>query len=187
MNYSLFSKWLVLTLFLSQFSFAEESGLNVLGESQGYLLIELDVGGVAPSMKYAMRRSSRSLGEERTLALNTIDQRFYLIKLRKGVYQVTQVLAPLYDLPYRLGAEQSSYWQFKIEPGKINYFGRLHIKPERLTDYVEIRRLNYIAASYDDIQDYIKTNSIPYPLSLAFAYQDDYLRELLGSLDASYN
>ncbi|WP_045856294.1 hypothetical protein [Teredinibacter purpureus] len=144
----------------------------------GYLLIELDVGGIAPAIEYSRRSSSSGAV---TLKLKGIDKRFLLLTAKKGAYHVTQVHAPLYDLPYRMDTKGQPYWQFDIEAGKINYFGKLLIEAERATDDVIVKRLNHLGKTLEDIQTEYAGLIADYPIVSAAGYRDDFYQALMDS------
>jgi len=160
-----------------------------LTKKQGYLLIDLDVNGSAPSLVYqqlsardqkylAAGQQARLLGKEKTMDLKDKPAGFYLAKIPAGLYQITRVNAPYFNLPFRVDTSSRREWRFSIEPGQINYIGKLVIDKKRSTQYVDIDLVNRIATNKADIENQLSTLLENFPLRLGVGVRDDFLTSL---------
>lgn len=155
--------------------FAQPAALT---DSQGYLLMELDVGGVAPAISIGKLGKRGTIGKPVRLDLKKIEERFYLIPLESGRYQVTEINAPLYNLPFRIDTSSEGHWQFSVASGRINYFGKLLIESKRSKDSVKFERLNHLASTLADINQQFSSQLTQYPLIESMGYRDDFYRVL---------
>ena len=171
--------YLVVMLLCALTSQAGAENLIKLPEKQGYLLLDVDVGGVA-YLHYSKYLTSQQLGKDRVMDLNEDEIGFKLIPLFAGRYQITEIRAPFFNLPYKLNTIKQKKWQFTIEPGKINYIGKLTIARERTKDDVDIQLRNRIATDIDRIQSIYARELENYGLVVGSGYQDSFLQEYQG-------
>ncbi len=153
----------------------------------GYLLIKLNVTGIAPSLQFIAldkKEADLPLSEkqikqlERTKSKFSVDLKdkdhaFYLAALPSGTYQITNVNAPYFNLPYKKSTGDSLAWRFEIQQGAINYLGELTIAKERITDFVDIRLNNRFATDLKTIKQKVISH-FNAPLVNANVYRDDF-------------
>ncbi len=154
---------------------------------QGYALIQLDVGGVAPSLELRRmggKSGRRYASKKYTVDLSEREKGLYLAQLPPGTYQITRVSAPYYDLPFRLNTASDARWRFKVHSGKTSYIGMLQIPEERSRTDVDIVFRNRIAATLDQIEDQFGAVIATAPLVTGRAERDDFLLDLRRSGDA---
>ena len=169
-------------------SIYEAEAVPKLTDSQGYLLIYVDVEGVAPSIEFSKFRTSKTdflLPDHKLLFKNNyfldlkgIKKGFYFIPMLPGIYQITRINAPFYDLPYWLPTENQSKWRFAIEKGHINFIGELKIEKERGTRVINVNLFNRFATYYVDITKEIKRLDGLFPLKNKAGYRDDFVIRL---------
>lgn len=170
--------------------------MSELSGSQGYLLIDLNLGGVAPSFIFAKVRSNKTnakdvklkssqLKDFTSIGLKNKSNGLYVIALKSGLYQISQVNVPFYDLPFRYETDNRREWRFRIESGKVNYIGQLLVEGERHVDKVTVRLLNRIAT--DKVRIERELSKIPFAYSLVSSpgVRDDFYSELVSVLQAS--
>jgi len=145
-----------------------------LDKKFGYLLIQLDVGGTAPSLQYSRYSDSRKRGKSQSLKLKTHDQEFLMVPLAKGNYRVEHIEAPMYDFPYKKDTKQETTWRFTVQEQKVNYFGKLTIHPEREQHYVEIQRSNNIGELLFSKREALTSLIGAYELVTATPFRDDF-------------
>ena len=162
-----------------------------LTKKYGYLLIDLDVNGSAPSLVYQQLsardqyflkpgQKARLKGKEKTLDLKGKTPGFYLAKVPAGLYQITRVNAPYFNLPFRMDTSSRREYRFSIEPGKVNYIGKLVIDKERSTQYVDINLINRIATNKSDIETQLAVLLQNHPLRLGVGVRDDFFATISG-------
>ena len=134
-----------------------------LKKDQGYLLVKMDVEGVAPSLTVDRLRnkggsfldeneSVRLLDEIFTIKLKDVGKGFYIMNLKAGLYQVTSVNVPYFNLPFRLDTSEEVTWRFSIHEGKTNYIGTLFVDKERSSQLVNVALFNRIATDKGTIE-----------------------------------
>ena len=144
-----------------------------LSKGQGYLLVKMDVTAVAPSLTvdrlknegelYLDTNESRTFeDEEFTVALKGVEKGFYLIRLPAGLYQITQVNVPYFNLPFKLDTSKNTAWRFGIAEGQTNYIGTLFVDKERSSELVNVALYNRYATDKQTI-------SADYPTLLSSA------------------
>lgn len=159
-----------------------------LQKKQGYLLLYLDVEGVAPSLEIAkintpnkrilLNNDNINFGNTYTINLKNMPKGFYLVPMQEGIYQITRINAPYYDLPYWLPTKNNKTWRFSILADHSNFIGELTIAKERGTDFINVRLLNRIALFKHAIESALEQHISRYPLALSAGYRDDFLIEL---------
>ena len=152
--------------------------------NQGFLLIKIDVEGEGPSFHYTQVNTDRDdyLRKEDNyrrkkpvkVPLGNYTNGYYLIPFDQGIYQITRIDAPFYNLPYYLNLGSPAAWRFAIKPGHINYLGQLTIEKERGTDYINVNLFNRFAQDYQEIQQAVTPIKHQYPLALNPGYRDDF-------------
>lgn len=156
---------------------AKASLRQPLKKRSGYLLMGIDSHNSAASLKFQKYPGSR-LTRGTTINLQMSDSSFRLVPLAAGEYQITEVLAPYYDLPYRLNVGDRPTWRFRIKAGRVNYVGSIVIKAQRSKRNVDIRLLNRLASSLAQIEQEYKRELELYPLAIGVAYEDSFLESL---------
>lgn len=171
-----------------------------LEKGMGYLLVNLDVSGTAPSLNlfkvssdlssidlpsidqsnYARQlRSSTRKSKSITINLKDKNQGFYVLPLPQGVYQITRVSAPYFDLPYLKSTDNTRDWRFSIEEGKLNYIGDLYIAKERTSKNITAKLRNRLASDLSTINSTLSPLLSTTPLSIGVGVRDDFYRHLL--------
>lgn len=164
---------------------------SALKKGYGYLLVNLSVEGVAPSLEIAklsqeqIQRIEQTRTGKKDKYLNTItidlknrSDGLHLAKMKAGVYQILQVSSPYFDLPYKLSTKGKRQWRFTIEPNTTSYIGLISIKGERSTTSVDIRLINRVASDYLSIHGELSNVLRKAPLRSGLVYRDDFLRHL---------
>ncbi|MEM6638329.1 MAG: hypothetical protein AAF610_00365 [Pseudomonadota bacterium] len=133
-----------------------------LDGDEGLALFELVIDGTAPSMNVARlshRKSTPPPHDEpvsrkrsSVVRLDQAPTEWVVLRLREGWYQITEVDAPFFELPYRLDTSDDPLWRFCVVPGKTAYAGRLFIAKERRTDFVEVTLESRIAFQFETLQ-----------------------------------
>jgi len=156
---------------------------------QGYLLAYINAEGVAPSLEFS-KVSTRKTGymspDEKInekirytktyfLDLKGVSKGLYFIPMVAGIYQITRINAPFYNLPYWLPTQKETKWRFVIEENYINFIGEFKIKKERGAHEIDVNLLNRIATYYDQIHEEIAILPIKYPLKNNPGYRDDFI------------
>lgn len=159
-----------------------------IDKNQGLLLIKLDIAGEAPSIHYSPMKTKRttylrkednfSLKKPIQIPLSGFKKGYYLIPFEAGMYQITQVDAPFYNLPYSLKLGLQAAWRFGIEAGHINYVGELVIAKERGVSHINVNLYNHFASDYQQIQQQTAPLQSQYPLMLNPGYRDDFQQAL---------
>ncbi|MFK8017327.1 MAG: hypothetical protein AB8G17_18025 [Gammaproteobacteria bacterium] len=166
-----------------------------LERKNGYVLLQLDVSGVAPSMEIAQISQSASRmpaadasvprGAKR-MQIDLTDRKkgLYLMQLAPGWYQITQVNAPYYNLPFQVDTGGEVRWRFVVQHAKTSYAGLLRINKERSRDSVNVTFLNRIATAHDDIRDQLGPVLAAAPLVMGRGLRDDFLIDFRRTEDA---
>ncbi len=145
-----------------------------LARHHGYLLLSLDVGGVAPSIEYSRKNDPRKI---KPLKLKGKEKEFLLLPLRQGQYQITRVNAPYFDLPYSISTKDDPQWRFSIKRGKINYVGKLEIHKKRRQKTVYVALLNHIASDLEHISQQYSQLLTQYPMVNGYSVKDAFYEE----------
>ena len=103
------------------------------------------------------------------------DLGFYFMMLPAGIYQVTEVSYPYFNLPFRLDTTREREWRFYVEEGKVNYIGQLKLARERSEDAVDVNLINRLAADYEHITATYSTLLDQFPLTSGIYLRDDFL------------
>ena len=148
----------------------------VPSKKEGLLLLDLQVE--APSAVMSLQAKGYKRFD---LKLESTHGRWLVKSLPKGEYQIMEIRVPYFDLPYRKGTEQSPLWRFKIQPGHINYVGRIEVAKERTEDFVVIKRLNRLIADLPNIQQDFATALADFPLADGSYIRDDFAAASLGN------
>ena len=145
-------------------------------KSKGLFIIELSAGGIGPSMEIK-RKGSRKIYK---IYLKDKTEGFYFGLLPPGQYQVTQVNAPYFGLPYKSSFEKDPQWQFSIDAGKTNYLGKLTIDKARKTKQVFISLRNRLAEFMVKHAKRYRSVIQKYPLTSGFSAKDKFQQRLDG-------
>ena len=161
--------------------------LPAISEKQGYLMVYVNVDGIAPSLNIAKVDTKNTdfvvgktddFTKKYRVELKQKAPGFYFIPMFSGVYQVTRVNAPFYDLPYWLDTDNQADWRFAIVAGKVNFAGEIYIAKERGTLVIDVHLFNHFAIYHEQI--FKEMEQVPSTLSFAVkpGYQDDFFKEL---------
>lgn len=149
------------------------------------------MAGVAPSFTFQRIKSKESAtylsprervryrGPRITINLKNLDEGIYFLPLAKGLYQIREVAAPFYNLPYLLNTSGERAWRFSIVPSKINYIGELTIDKERGLDFANITLRNRIATNKQKIDKVLEKLPGKFNLRVGSGVRDDFLEDLL--------
>jgi hypothetical protein len=170
-------------------SLQELEKASPLINNQGYLLLNLEVSGTAPSIEFvriaskgnaplAKSQKVKKRGKSMVFNLKGMPHGIYLAKLPEGLYQITQVNAPYFDLPFKINTENSPEWRFRIEQGKTNYIGHLVIEKERSTKYISASLFNRMARDLDKLTGDIQPITTLAPLTSGIGVRDDFFQQL---------
>jgi hypothetical protein len=150
-------------------------------------MLYVNVSGIAPSLQFSKIKTKKtnyllsdeeiSYGRDYFLDLKDIKQGFYFVPMFAGVYQMTRVNAPFYDLPYWLSTKNESEWRFAVEESHINFIGEINIAKERGKDSLNIHLLNRTATYHAEILEQIALMPQQLPLKAKPGYRDDFLIE----------
>lgn len=163
-----------------------------LQKNQGYLVLYLNVNGSAPSIEFKKIKSRKAnkkgylLSTDKmsftnntyTIALKDKKEGIYLVPLLAGLYQITRVNAPYYDLPYWLPTENNKTWRFSIKKEQLNFIGEINIARERGTNFINVNFYNRLATHKAEIDTALNQLYTDFPLSLSVGYRDDFLKAL---------
>lgn len=170
----------------------DPDAVELLKNKHGYLLIDLHVRGTAPSLKFVRLNtgSPRYLSSDPKprkrssgilLELKDKSDGFYMLSLPEGLYQITRINAPYFNLPFRLDTEYVSKWRFYIRSGKTNYVGKLVFEKERSTDTISVKLINRLAADKSRIDAALVKVSSEAPLVLGTGVRDDFYTFLMDA------
>ncbi|MCO1335523.1 hypothetical protein MO867_14380 [Microbulbifer sp. OS29] len=166
-----------------------------LGRREGYILVNLDVGGTAPSIDFVRNYKVGQAyleGDEEirlsknhrySVSLKGKSKGLYLMAMPVGLYQITQINAPYFNLPYQLDTGDKRVWRFCVDAQKVNYIGRLFINKQRKSDTIEVYLKNRMAADLGEIQDLLGVLIEQYPLVSGAGVQDVFYREWLAPVE----
>lgn len=154
-----------------------------LQPKQGYLLINLDVNGVAPSLHIKKLKGRQPTRKKPvyTVQMKAAAGGFSWLTLDEGSYEFTRINVPYFDLPYQLDTSDNLLWRFNVEAGRVNYLGKLFIDGRRSVNTVNVQLLNRIAADLRPIQSGFSEILKDYPLRHAGDYPDEFLTMLEAS------
>jgi hypothetical protein len=165
--------------------------VGLLKKSEGYLLIDLNISGVGPSfefVKVVTKKNQRYVNDKRlsfgkrkwSISLQDKSAGLYALKLPQGVYQITAVKAPYFNLPYRMSTYNNARWRFSVVKGQTSYIGQLFIDHERGEDSINIKMNNRFATDYQRIIE--AASFFPTaPLRHGMGMRDDFSEELLNN------
>ncbi|WP_444897613.1 hypothetical protein [Microbulbifer sp. SSSA005] len=166
-----------------------------LRSRQGYVLVKLNVGGTAPSIEFGKLFTSgnKYLGERQkarvrkgsqyNVSLKGKPEGFYLMVVPPGLYQITQIKAPYYNLPYKFDTANRRTWRFRVEEGRTSYIGNLFIGKQRKSNTIEVYLKNRIASEINEIQESMGSLFELYPLASGAGVQDEFLQSWLSPLE----
>ena len=160
--------------------------LPELKRKQGYALIGVDSGETESFLVINSfeSRGFRARRDDTDMKLSKSDLRvelagkdlgFYFMMLPAGIYQVTEVSYPYFNLPFRLDTTREREWRFYVEEGKVNYIGQLKLARERSEDAVDVNLINRLAADYEHITATYSTLLDQFPLTSGIYLRDDFL------------
>ena len=162
----------------------QPSKVKSLESKHGFVLFDLDVAGTAPSFFIRRYSVNKPFFEPDTrMSFDTIPLRVrfdnnasgvFTVPLKEGLYQITQVDAPFYDLPYKIDMDTSRTWRFYVERDKINYAGKLVIEQDRGQRTIDVNFYNRFATDIDAIQAAVSDFPFPLPLIMNPGVQDDF-------------
>lgn len=164
----------------------------ILLRDHGYVLFDIDVGGKAPSFEFVQLKLPRkSRNDEKPIyildsdkyqtGLKDLDNGMYVLALEAGLYQVTSINAPFFDLPYILDTKSKHGWRFSVHPNAVSYAGKLVIEQERGTNFINVNLLKRFATDQQAIEQVAEEFFPQVPLKIAYGTRDDfypYLQQL---------
>ena len=163
----------------------EISEVKPLKKEQGYLLINLNTNGIAASVEIVKLLGSKEdyfEGKQNisksyqkiSLELKNKSKDFYVLPMSQGLYQITKVNVPYFDLPYILNTDDKRKWRFYIEKNKTNYVGELYINKERSTTSIDVSLYNRIATDLIKIKSNLSDLLPLAPLVSGAGVRDDF-------------
>lgn len=162
--------------------------LPTLEKNYGFLLLKLTINSENATVHYARIKSSRSryllandrykLYQSQKINLNQSLNGYYVLPLPAGIYQITQIDSPFYDLPYSLNLTPHKAWRFAIEAGYLNYAGELVIAKEREQNSIDVDLLNRFAADQQELRQQTAILTATHPLRLNPGFRDDFQQAL---------
>lgn len=173
-------------------SFVPVTDLQVMTKYQGLALFFIDneldaasielkkvvVNEIAPQPR---KETFNFTGKKHKVSLGGLAPGFYALILPKGVYQISAVNTPYYDLPYTLDTSHDVRWQFNVFSGHLNYIGHLTIDSERSSRHVSVGLHNRIAKDIQQLPQIIGDKPNALPLRLGSGFKDEYLSLIEGS------
>ena len=164
--------------------YSVDEPLPKLSSSEGFLLLKLNVESEAASIHYAKMKVNRTgylqpgdssaYQREKKLSLSGLAAGYYLVPLKQGIYQITRIGAPFYQLPYYLSLDSIKAWRFSVEAEHLNYAGELVVEKERGLKHINVDLLNRFAADQAELNLLLAKLSTSYPLLLSPGYRDDF-------------
>lgn len=161
----------------------ETSAPQPLKRHSGYLLLGVEAQNSGTFLKFSMYRNNRLYPNATSLNLDTVESGLWLVPVVAGEYHVTEVLAPYYNLPFRLDVRDKPSWRFHIKAGHINYVGSVVANAERSKNNVDVRWLNRFAANLEQIEREYASKLERYPLTIGVPYEDPFQELLRGKPD----
>lgn len=162
--------------------------ISPLRSIEGYLVVYVNASGVGPSIEFSRVKTKKldvittepylKFTQKYTLHLNGLDKGLYYLPMPEGVYQITKVNAPFYDLPYWLPTENTPQWRFSIHRDKFNFIGELNIAKERSSGTIDVNLYNRIATYQEQLKSELNKVQVPYTLITTSGYRDDFFQEL---------
>ncbi|MEM7613075.1 MAG: hypothetical protein AAF270_15425 [Pseudomonadota bacterium] len=160
--------------------------LPELKRSMGYVLVGVDNGNTDAFLTVRRlesdgrtpRRSRGKLVFEQPayrMDLSGREAGFYLLAIPAGLYQITQVSYPYFDLPFRLSTKDQKEWRFHVEEDKTNYIGQLVVANERSRSTLDVNLLNRLATQWDQIRTDYQSLLAEFPLVSGAGSRDDFL------------
>ncbi len=156
-------------------------------KKNGFLLIELATTSAASSLEISRLDKKagnytytigRRLRTDYSVNLKNLDNGFYVADIPTGLYQIKEVTAPLYNLPYRIQTDGRRIWRVSIEEAHINYAGRLKIEQERSVNAIDVGLINRFSQSLPELIQHFEKASVQTPLRIGLGYRDDFYQEL---------
>ncbi len=155
----------------------------------GYIVIGVDSGDtesfLVATKLVAHNRKARFIGgklqttnKKFRIELAGRETGFYFAVLPPGLYQITQINYPYFNLPFRLSTDGSREWRFFVEEDKVSYVGQLVVARERSEDSVDVNLLNRLAADYEQLTSTYSGLLEQYPLASGIGIRDDFLEFL---------
>lgn len=102
------------------------------------------------------------------------------VNLPAGLYQISQIDVPHFDLPYKLSLDNSDVWRFRVTQSQVNYAGTLVVKAQRSINAVDTLLLNEYAQRKNDLQARIDQSQINLALGHGAGYEDPFADFLEG-------
>lgn len=161
-----------------------------------YALFNLDLNGIAPSItviKLATRKGeivipsrsqqkqNKSLKKYLSIPLKGLENGMHLLKLPAGVYQITDIKSPSYNLAYRLTTDYSPAWRFEVFENSVSYAGTIYISPERSINNVDFQLKNHFATDLDEMNKALQAMPANYQLRIGKHPKDDFYKHYLQS------
>lgn len=103
------------------------------------------------------------------------------MNLPEGLYQITQVDVPHFDLPYKINTNNRDVWRFRVSRDKVNYIGTMKVSPIRSKNTVDTVWLNQFATHFASLQTLLTNSAITLPIVHGAGYRDPFFAALEGS------
>ena len=168
---------------ISEFDFSQKRK----SKYTGFILLNLNVSGVAPSFDFyktkigledvstkffAKKVKKRGIRKDKRVNLQGLEPGYYVMPLTEGVYQISKVNAPYFDLPYIQDTDQDSRWRFRVYPKSLNYIGKLTIEKARGTKFVDTSLQNRFVTDYDNVVPLAQKHAPHMPLRSSLGIDD---------------
>lgn len=105
------------------------------------------------------------------------------INLPEGLYQITQVEVPHFDLPYKIDTNNQDVWRFRVNRNKINYIGTMKVSPIRSKNTVDTVWINQFATHLQALQTIVADADIGLPIVHGAGYRDPFFAILEGGIN----
>ncbi|MFT6267986.1 MAG: hypothetical protein ACJAVV_000791 [Alphaproteobacteria bacterium] len=100
------------------------------------------------------------------------------IHLPEGMYQITRVDVPHFDLPYRVSTDSSDVWRFRITRGAVNYVGTLKVDAFRSKRIVNTILVNQYATRLASLKELVAQSGVALPIVHGAGYHDPFFNFL---------
>ena len=150
-----------------------DTAIELENDYDGYLLLQLEVAGNAPSIEIRKVYEPKRLGRPLKISLD-VNKKILLYPLKQGKYQIVTVNTPFYNMPYKLDTSDRANWRFSILKNQVNYLGKLFIEQERTSRFVNVKLVNRLAEYLSEIKSQHEALLSVYPFRMANNYKDNF-------------
>lgn len=96
------------------------------------------------------------------------------VNLPEGLYQITRIDVPHFDLPYKLATDNSVSWRFRVKNEHVNYIGSLVVSPIRSKNSVDVAWRNHFAIHLQSLETLLQSSDILFPIAHGAGYPDPF-------------